>query len=35
MNCYEKTLECEDEEGDAIILQGIWKPVSVRKILVL
>jgi hypothetical protein len=35
LNCYEKTLECEDEEGNARILQGIQKPVSVRKISVL
>jgi hypothetical protein len=30
LKCYEKTLECEDEEGNMIILQGIRKPVSVR-----
>jgi hypothetical protein len=32
LNCYEKTLECEDEEGNTIILQGIRKSVSVRQI---
>jgi hypothetical protein len=32
LNCYEKTLECEDEEGNARVLQGIQKPVSVRQI---
>jgi hypothetical protein len=32
LNCYEKTLECEDEEGSTRILQGIRKPVSVRQI---
>jgi hypothetical protein len=32
LNCYEKVLECEDNEGNARILQGIQKPVSVRKI---
>jgi hypothetical protein len=30
--CYDKMLDCEDEEGNAIVLQGIWKPISVRKI---
>jgi hypothetical protein len=32
LNCYEKTLECEDEEGNTRILQGIQNPVSVRQI---
>jgi hypothetical protein len=32
LNCYEKVLECEDEEGNARILQGIRKLVSIRKI---
>jgi hypothetical protein len=32
LNCYEKVLECEDDEGNARILQGIQKPVSIRKI---
>jgi hypothetical protein len=32
LNYYEKILECEDEAGNARFLQGIWKPVSVRKI---
>jgi hypothetical protein len=32
LNCYEKTLECEEEEGNEKVLQGIRKPVSVRKI---
>jgi hypothetical protein len=35
LNCYEKILECEDEKGNARILQGIQKPVSIRKISVL
>jgi hypothetical protein len=30
--CYDKTLECEDEEGKKKTLQGIQKPVSVRQI---
>jgi hypothetical protein len=34
-NCYENTLECEDEEENTIVLQGIRKPVLVRKILAL
>jgi hypothetical protein len=32
LNCYDKTLECEDEEGNMRVLQGIQNPVSVRKI---
>jgi hypothetical protein len=32
LNCYEKTIECKDEEGSTIILQVIQKPVSVRHI---
>jgi hypothetical protein len=32
LNCYEKNLECEDEKGNARILQGIQKPVFVRQI---
>jgi hypothetical protein len=32
LNCYEKTLECEDQEGNARVLQGIQKPISIRKI---
>jgi hypothetical protein len=28
LNCYEKILECEDEKGNTIILQGIQKLVS-------
>jgi hypothetical protein len=32
LNYYEKTLECEDEEGNEKIFQGNWKPISVRKI---
>ena len=32
LNCYEKTLECEDEEGNEKLLQGIQKLVSVRNI---
>ena len=35
LNCYEKNLECEDEEGSMRILQGIRKLVFVRKILAL
>jgi len=29
---YEKILECDDEEGNTKILQGIQKPISMRKI---
>jgi len=32
LNFYEKTLEPKDNEGNARILQGIRKPVSVRQI---
>jgi hypothetical protein len=32
LECYSKTLECEDEEGRKITLQGIQKHVSVRQI---
>jgi hypothetical protein len=32
LDCYGKILECEDEEGNPRFLQGIRKPVSVRKI---
>jgi hypothetical protein len=32
LDCYNKTLECEDEEGRKIILQGIQNPVSMRQI---
>jgi hypothetical protein len=32
LNCYEKTLECEDEEG---VMQGIHKPISMTQISVL
>jgi hypothetical protein len=32
LNCYEKVLECEDNMGNEIILQGIRKPISVRQI---
>jgi hypothetical protein len=32
MDCYHKTLECVDEEGRKMTLQGIQKPVSVRQI---
>ena len=32
LNCYEKVLECEDEEENSRILQGIPKQVSIRKI---
>jgi hypothetical protein len=35
LDCYNKTLECEDEEGRKITLQGFQKPVSVRQILTL
>jgi hypothetical protein len=31
-NCYEKTIECEYEEGNARMFQGIWKPVSMIQI---
>jgi hypothetical protein len=30
LDCYHKTLECVNEEGRKITLQGIQKPVSVR-----
>ena len=32
LDCYHKTLECVNEEGRKITLQGIQKPVSVRRI---
>jgi hypothetical protein len=32
LDCYNKTLECEDGEGRRITLQGIQNPVSVRQI---
>ena len=32
LDYYHKTLECENEEGRKITLQGIQKPVSVRRI---
>jgi hypothetical protein len=32
LNCYEKTLECEDEGGNARVFQGIQKIVSFRQI---
>jgi hypothetical protein len=32
LDCYKKTLECEDEEGRKITLQGIQNPISVRQI---
>jgi hypothetical protein len=32
LDCYHKTLECENKEGRKITLQGIHKPVSVRQI---
>jgi hypothetical protein len=32
MDCYHKTLECVSEEGRRITLQGIQKPVLVRRI---
>jgi hypothetical protein len=32
LDCYNKTLECEDEEEEKRTLQGIQKPVSVRQI---
>jgi hypothetical protein len=31
-DCYSKTLECENEEGRRVTLQGIKKHVSVRQI---
>jgi hypothetical protein len=30
LDCYHKTLECVNEEGRKITLQGIHKPLSVR-----
>ena len=32
LDCYHKTLECENEEGRRVIVQGIQNPVSLRKI---
>jgi hypothetical protein len=32
MDCYHKTLECVSEERGRITLQGIQKPISVRRI---
>jgi hypothetical protein len=32
LDCYNKTLECENEEGRRVTLQGIQNPVSVRQI---
>jgi hypothetical protein len=32
LDCYHETLECVNEEGRKITLQGIQKPVSVRRI---
>jgi hypothetical protein len=32
LNYYDTTLECEYEEGNARVLQGIQKPFLVRKI---
>jgi hypothetical protein len=32
LDCYHKTLECVNEEGIKITLQGIQNPVSVRQI---
>jgi hypothetical protein len=32
LNCNDKTLECQDSEGNTIVLQGIQKPMSVRQI---
>jgi hypothetical protein len=32
LDCYNKTLECENEEGRNVTLQGIQKHVSVRQI---
>jgi hypothetical protein len=32
LDCFNKNLDCEDDEGNKRMLQGIQKPVSVRKI---
>jgi hypothetical protein len=32
LDCYHKTLDCENEEGRKMTLQGIQKPASVRQI---
>jgi hypothetical protein len=32
LKCYDKTLDCEDEEDNARVLQGIQNPISVRQI---
>jgi hypothetical protein len=31
LDCFNKTLECEDDEGNKRVLQGIQKLVSVRQ----
>jgi len=32
LDCYNKTLECEDEQGEKRTLHGIHKPISVRQV---
>jgi hypothetical protein len=32
LDCFNKTIECEDDEGTKRVLQGIQKPISVRQI---
>ena len=32
IDCYNKTFECMDEEGNPIVVRGIPKVISVRKI---
>jgi hypothetical protein len=32
LDCYNKTMECEDEKGKKRVLQGIHKHDSVRKV---
>jgi hypothetical protein len=32
LDYYNKNLECEDEEGKKITLQGVQKPISMRQI---
>ena len=33
LDCYNKTLECMDEEGNLVVVKGIPKVISVRQVL--
>ena len=33
LDCYNKTFECMDEEGNLVVVRGILKVISVRHIL--